>query len=106
MGKHLLIMFDQIIEIYSKYSDKLTKEQAEAFQNQFSEEDDFIDSLFKETLNQLVKKIQKEIDSKKQAKLMTETLLMVRHMERIGDHLCNIAEKILYIETGNHFHIS
>ena len=106
MGKSLLNMFDQVLEIYSSDSEKLTHDRAIEFQKQFSQEDDNVDSLFKETLGQLVKNIRGEIDSKKQAKLTTETLLMIRHMERIGDHLCNIAERILYVETGNHFHIS
>ena len=106
MGSRLLNMFDQILDIYSAPSPKITHDKAEAFQKQFSQEDDNVDSLFKETLNQLVSNIQTEIDSKKQAKLTTETLLMIRHMERIGDHLCNIAERILYVETGSHFHIS
>ena len=32
--------------------------------------------------------------------MITEMLLVVRHLERLGDHLCNIAERILYAETG------
>ena len=101
-------MFDQILEIYSSSSSsiKFSLDKANEFQKQFSQEDDNVDSLFKETLAKLVSNIQKEIDSKKKAKLTTETLLMIRHMERIGDHLCNIAERILYVETGSHFHIS
>ena len=106
MGQGLLNMLDQILDIYTSDSAKITHDKAIEFQKQFSQEDDNVDSLFKETLNRLVKNIQKEIDSKKQAKLTTDTLLMVRHMERIGDHLCNIAERILYVETGNHFQIS
>lgn len=106
MGQSLLSMFDQVLEIFHSPDEKLTHEKAIKFQTEFSREDDNVDSLFKETLNQLIKGIQTEIDSTKQAKLMTDSLLMVRHMERIGDHLCNIAERILYVETGNHFHIS
>lgn len=106
MGTRLLTMFDRILEIYSSTESKLTHDKAVEFQKQFSQEDDNVDSLFKETLAKLVSNIQSEIDSKKKAKLTTETLLMIRHMERIGDHLCNIAERILYVETGSHFHIS
>jgi phosphate transport system protein len=106
MGKSLLNMFDKVIGIFLAKSERITHEKAMQFQKEFSREDDNVDSLFKETLNQLIADIQNEIDSKKQAKLMTESLLMIRHMERIGDHLCNIAERILYIETGVHFHIS
>ena len=106
MSQSLLTMLDQILEIYGSTEAKITHDKAVEFQARFSQEDDNVDSLFKETLNHLVKTIRAEIDSKKQAKLTTDTLLMVRHMERIGDHLCNIAERILYVETGNHFHIN
>lgn len=106
MGKGLLNMFDMVLDIYSSTDTKITHDKAIEFQKQFSQEDDNVDSLFKETLSHLVKTIRHEIDSKKQAKLTTDTLLMVRHMERIGDHLCNIAERMLYVETGSHFHIN
>lgn len=106
MGKGLLNMFDMVLDIYSSTDVKITHDKAIEFQKQFSLEDDNVDSLFKETLSHLVKSIRQEIDSKKQAKLTTDTLLMVRHMERIGDHLCNVAERMLYVETGSHFHIN
>lgn len=106
MGSSLLSMFDQVLEIYTSTSEKLTHEKAVQFQKDFSREDDNVDSLFKETVDQVVTDIQTEIESTKKAKLMTDALLMIRHMERVGDHLCNIAERILYVETGSHFHIS
>ncbi len=106
MGKGLLNMLDQILEMYTSTNEKITHDKAVEFQKQFSQEDDNVDSLFKDTLNHLVKNIRHEIDSKKQAKLTTDTLLMIRHMERIGDHLCNIAERMLYVETGDRFHIN
>ena len=106
MGSSLLSMFDQVLEIYTSTSEKITHEKAVQFQKDFSREDDNVDSLFKETVDQVVTDIQTEIESTKKAKLMTDALLMIRHMERVGDHLCNIAERILYVETGNHFHIS
>ena len=106
MGESLKKMFDQVLEIYHSPNGKLTQEKAIKFQAEFSQEDDNVDSLFKESLNQLVDELQTEIDSSKQAKLITEALLMIRHMERVGDHLCNIAERILYVDTGEHYHIS
>ncbi len=67
MGSRLLNMFDQILEIYSSSSSssKFSLDKANEFQKQFSQEDDNVDSLFKETLAKLVSNIQKEIDSKK-----------------------------------------
>ena len=104
MGKRLISMLDQIIDLYS--ATKVTPEKAELFQQELTQADDYIDSLFKDIYNHLITKIQIELDSKKQAKILTEILIVIRHMERLGDHLCNIAEKILYIETGDHFIIN
>jgi phosphate transport system protein len=103
MGKKLVLMLNQILELLNK--GKISNDSARSFQNNLIESDDYIDDLFKELLSQVIKKMEVEIDSKKQAKLITETLLVVRHMERIGDHLCNIAEKIIYIETGEQLFI-
>lgn len=104
MGKRLIIMLDQIITLVA--TTKVSNDEAELFRQQLTQADDYIDGLFKDIYKILIKKIENESNSKQQAKLVAETLLVVRHMERLGDHLCNIAEKILYIETGSHFSIS
>ena len=51
------------------------------------------------------KKIQDEVDNKKQAKQIADGLILIRHMERIGDHICNIAERVIYIDTGENVEI-
>jgi len=104
MGIILLKMLDEIITVFET-GEKLSHERAIEIQQRLIREDDDVDSLFKDTIKKLIKIIQEQIDSKKQAKLIADSLLMARHMERIGDHLCNIAERILYIETGDYFHI-
>lgn len=101
MSQKLVIMMDQIIKF--NFADDLSNETASSFQQQLTIDDDYIDSLFKDIYKILIEKITDEIDSKKQAKSLVELIIVVRHMERMGDHLCNIAEKFLFIKTGNHY---
>lgn len=101
MGNKLVTMLDHIIQF--NFDNELSNEIANDFQRQFTIADDYIDSLFKNIYKMLVTKITDEIDSKKQATILVELIIVVRHMERLGDHLCNIAEKFLFINTGNYY---
>lgn len=104
MGKKLESMFDKILDLFG--TEKITLEKAKAFQNELTITDDYIDNFFKDITKILIKKIESEVNSKIQAKLVTDMLLVVRHMERIGDHLCDLSERILYFETGQQFSIN
>ena len=97
-------MFDKILDLFG--TEKITLEKAKAFQNELTITDDYIDNFFKDITKILIKKIESEVNSKIQAKLVTDMLLVVRHMERIGDHLCDLSERILYFETGQQFSIN
>ena len=103
-GKKLESKFDKILDLFG--TEKITLEKAKAFQNELTITDDYIDNFFKDITKILIKKIESEVNSKIQAKLVTDMLLVVRHMERIGDHLCDLAERILYFETGQQFSIN
>ena len=99
MGDVVIRMLNQVIEV-TVSDGRLDTSSAKELQQTLIEQDDDVDSLFKETIKKFVSKIQKEADSKKQAKQIAEGLMMVRHLERIGDHICNIAERLVYIDTG------
>lgn len=103
MGSKLTLMFKQILDILG--SDSLNAEQVKNSWIIVLQQDDYIDSFFKDIKKILIKKIEEEIDSKRQAKLIAEILLVIRHMERIGDHLCDLVERVLYIETGKQMFI-
>ena len=97
-------MFDQIIEILEL--NKLDIEKAIELQKEIIESEDYVDNLFKDINKILVNKLAKEHNSTDQANLLAKVILVVRHMERIGDHLCDMAERTLYVETGQQFSIS
>lgn len=104
MGSKLKVMFDKIIEILE--INKLNIEKALELQKEFTESDDYVDNLFKDINKILIKKLENESNTKKQANFLAEVILVVRHMERIGDHLCDMAERTLYVETGQQFTIN
>ena len=99
MGTLLDSMLDQVIDVFIS-QDKLNGESSKELQRILIQEDDAVDTMFKGIMKKLIKKIKKEVDSKKQAKQIADGLILIRHMERIGDHICNIAERLIYIDTG------
>ncbi|MGN0348815.1 MAG: phosphate signaling complex protein PhoU [Roseburia sp.] len=61
--------------------------------------DDVVDDLFAEYKKQLIHKITENVKNGEQA---TDMLMVAKYFERIGDHATNIAEWVIYSETGEH----
>lgn len=57
-------------------------------------DDDLIDQKYIETLTNLVKAKKTEV------KCVIAVTLLLRHIERIGDHACYIADSVIYIVEG------
>ncbi len=63
----------------------------------FSERDDVIDALFDQVRRELMMIM---IENPKCIANASHLLFVGLHLERIGDHACNIASRILYMVTG------
>ena len=63
----------------------------------FSERDDVIDALFDQVRRELMVIM---IENPKCIANASHLLFVALHLERIGDHACNIASRILYMVTG------
>jgi len=61
------------------------------------EKDDEVDRLWYRLLDELVDYMQRDPDLILQA---THLLLVARYLERIADHVVNVAERVSYMETG------
>jgi len=61
------------------------------------EQDDEVDRLWYHLLDELVTYMQKDPELILQA---THLLLVARYLERIADHVVNVAERVSYMETG------
>lgn len=62
------------------------------------EKDDEIDSLYLDTLNEL----EKFKDKNEYQNLIIYSTLIAKYLERVGDHLVNINEWIIYIKNGEY----
>ena len=83
---------------------KMLRESIEAFVKrdldrvtQVVEADDEMDSLFRDTRGQLHDLMRKFPDRVVEASWL---LLAIHHLERVGDHATNIAERVHFMETG------
>jgi phosphate transport system protein len=63
----------------------------------FSERDDVIDALFDQVRRELMMIM---IENPRGIANASHLLFVALHLERIGDHACNIASRILYMVTG------
>lgn len=108
MSSILTRMFDVTIYSFENINGS-NKTGLKQLQNILIKEDDNVDKLFKAAVERYVIML-KELDSEKPdseilAKQFADLLILSRHMERLGDHINNIAEKVIYIETGKHVSI-
>lgn len=61
------------------------------------DEDDLIDELYKDLYNRVLVNIG---DNRNMMAQGTRTLFIGRYLERMGDHITNVCENIVYIATG------
>ena len=95
-------MLDQVLSIFSS----LNKDEAENLKT-LGQEDDEIDELYYQAQKTIVEILAKHnINDEKTIKVLIDLLLVLRHLERAGDHVCNIAERIYYILAGERIMIS
>lgn len=64
----------------------------------FSERDDVIDALFDQVRRELMMIM---IEKPRGITNASHLLFVALHLERIGDHACNIASRIIYMVTGD-----
>jgi phosphate transport system protein len=60
-------------------------------------EDDKIDRLFYETQQELIEMMSEDRSMINNASYL---LFVIRYLERIGDHACNICESVIYMASG------
>ena len=61
--------------------------------------DDVVDDLFEKIKTELIKMIHKDPNVGDQA---MDLLMVAKYLERIGDHACNIADRVIFSITGTH----
>ncbi len=62
-------------------------------------DDDIVDNYFVQIRNTLINRIKSDPNTGEQS---LDLLMVIKFLERIGDHACNIAEWVIYSLTGKH----
>jgi phosphate transport system protein len=89
-------MLDEIIVATENNDVKLSKEVAE--------KDSVLDKLYKENVRALIKITRENVDEASEEAM--NTILIVKQLERAGDHVTNIAENIIYLVKGKRYDLN
>ena len=99
--------FKALVDIprMAEITEGMVRNSAQAFVNHdldlvrgIISQDDEVDGLWYHLLDELVEFMQRDSTIIRQA---THLLLVARYLERIADHVVNVAERVAYMETGH-----
>ncbi len=89
-------MAELTIDMVDRAVDSFVEEDRKAIDIIYEKEemvDALYDEIFRETLTYMM-------EDSKAITLGTQYVLVIRYLERIADHACNIAERVVYMTTG------
>ncbi|MGL4971517.1 MAG: phosphate signaling complex protein PhoU [Culicoidibacterales bacterium] len=90
MIDHLLKMIVKVMEAFHAQDAKQARQVAEL--------DRILDAMYTKNLNELFEVTRSETANT--AVLATQTILILKYLERAGDHVTNIAEEVAYLVKG------
>ncbi len=90
LGKHLIMMLDGIMESFYKEDVELALK--------ISDMDEILDDVYRDEVEKLIK-IGKT-STNEESEEAIKGLLVIKQIERAGDHITNIAESIVYLVNG------
>lgn len=90
LGKHLINMLEGIMESFSNEDIELAL--------QVNDQDEILDDVYKEEVKKLINIGKTSTDEESEEAI--RGLLVIKQIERAGDHVTNIAENIIYLVNG------
>ena len=94
MTKKVSEMLDTTLEAFRTSN----SEKLQGMDEKDNEVDELRWSIFRDCLKHM-------FDDKKNIERGADYMLVARYLERCGDHVCKMSEKIHYMDTGNHIEI-
>lgn len=91
MARETIDMMQKAVEAYVNRDEKLA--------DTIIKKDDIVDDLFVKVRNELIEKI--KVDSQN-GSVYLDYLMIAKYFERIGDHIVNISEWVIYTVTGSY----
>ncbi|WP_416827235.1 phosphate signaling complex protein PhoU [Ectobacillus polymachus] len=105
-AKELSVSLDTIEEMYKIAQKMLTmsmdafKDENLVFAKQVAEMDDEVDELYGKAVRELMVSIPEQ---PKDINQITQLSFVARYIERVADHITNVAENIFYLVKGKHY---
>lgn len=105
-AKELSVTLDTIEEMYKIAQKMLTmsmdafKDENLVFAKQVAEMDDEVDELYGKAVRELMVSIPEQ---PKDINQITQLSFVARYIERVADHITNVAENIFYLVKGKHY---
>ncbi len=72
-------------------------EENEEYQEEIYEKEEMVDALYDEIFREVLTYM---MEDKETITMGTQYVLVIRYLERIADHACNIVDRVVYMETG------
>ena len=72
-------------------------EEKEEYQETIYENEEKVDALYDEIFREVLTYM---MEDKRKITMGTQYVLVIRYLERIADHACNIVDRVVYMETG------
>jgi phosphate transport system protein len=94
-------MFEFVFAMYDELGELIKNPDAKAAEK-FCEKDDTVDSMFSDIILKVCCVISENKKILPRISAEINLLFIAKYAERIGDHCTNIAEWIIYMQTGKH----
>ena len=95
-------MHSTCIEMLNMFNESFINENV-ALSKELAELDDRVDELYGQEIRKILEVKHPESTTVNEN---SQLLFIVRHYERIGDHITNMAEETLYMIKGRHYHLN
>lgn len=105
VDQNIVAMLEHIVEML-KLAKKAYKEGDTALAKEVIEMDTYLDKVYGKSIQKLAKVVKDDaLDDIEETHVNMNSILLVKYLERAGDHITNIAEAVYYMVRGKNYDI-